>query len=153
MAASICAISKGRWAEFANRVANNDPATACFVLILLKVAEAQSTLDDYATLAALLAGSNTECDFTNYDRIVINSGVTFGVTTGVMYADFGNQTWSSAGGATNNDVVMAVLCYGLEADVDTDANLIPVAVYDAVITTNGSDLVFAPNASGLASAT
>ena len=105
MADIVFNVAKGKFAAYFDRVANNDPANSAIVIVLLKVAEADDTLKDYETLAALLAGSNTEADFTNYARKVLTDAV-ISVTTpdhtnDRMDAPIPEQTFSSAGGASN----------------------------------------------------
>lgn len=109
------------------------------ILVLLKVAEADDTLNNYDTLAALLAGSNTEADFTNYARkTVLNASVTVTVddSGNVVDVDIPDQTWTSAGGASNNTLVKAVICI----DGASDAARIPITHHDFAVTTDGSDL-------------
>lgn len=109
-------------------------------ILLLKVAEADATIRDYDNLSLLLAGSNTEADFTNYARKqVTNASITLTVddTGNVVDADIADQVWTSAGGATNNNLVKLVIC---EDGGGADTTLIPLSIHDFVITTDGTDL-------------
>lgn len=138
-------IAKGRIAELASRVNANDPTNSALIVVLLQVAEADATLIDYDTLADLLAGSNTEANFTNYARKVLdNTGgvtVTTDDTNNRVDVDIPNQTWTAAGGATNNTLVKALVCYDADTTGGTDANIVPLVAMDASGTTNGNDLI------------
>lgn len=117
------------------------------IIILLKVDEADDTLNNYDDLAALLAGANTECDFTNYARKTIANGaitVTVDDTNNRLDVDFADQTYTAAGGATNNNIVSAIIC----VDGANDAARIPVSKHEFVVTTDGTDLVLQLPADG-----
>ena len=76
MADGVFNISKGRVNEKTGRVANNDPANSALTIVLLKVAEADATVEDYDDLGAILAAmGNTEADFTNYARKELTDAV------------------------------------------------------------------------------
>lgn len=144
MANGVFNISKGKAAELAQRVEDGDPGTARLQLKLLKVAEADATLEDYDTFSALLAGSNTEADFTNYGGGKTLTAADITITTDDTGNDttiqiVNNQTWTSAGGATNNTLVKLIVCYDpLNTDIDT--NLVPLTHHDFSATTDGNDL-------------
>jgi hypothetical protein len=132
MADGVFDISKGAFAE-----KTRDDATK-FGILLLKVAEADSTLRTRATVAALLAASNTEANFTNYARktaltFTLNVDTTNHKST-ITVAD---QTWTLAGGALNNSLVKLVVFY---EESGSDSGRIPISFHDFVETTNGSDL-------------
>tara|TARA_R100001086_G_C11760143_1_gene237885 strand:- start:396 stop:821 length:426 start_codon:yes stop_codon:yes gene_type:complete len=135
-----------------NRINNNDPANAGLTIVLLSAAEADGTLEDYDTLAAILAGSNTEATFTNYARKDLSdldiSAPTPDDTNNRQEADFPNQTWASAGGASNNTLVKLIVCYNPDITSDVDANIIPLTHHDFAVTTNGGDLTAEPDANG-----
>ena len=132
MANGVFNIAKGRVAE---KIADS---AANIVVLLLKVAEADDTLNNYDTVAALLAGANTEADFTNYARKTgITGTVTVDDTNNWADCDIPDQTWTSAGGASNNTMVKAIIAYQESAG---DANLIPLTHHDWTPTTDGSDL-------------
>jgi len=147
-------IAKGRVVEFYNRVESNDPTNAAFILVLLKVAEADATLIDYDDLSALLgAAGNTEADFTNYARKVLTDTELAALpapddTNNRYDIDMPDQVFTAAGGATNNSLVKAIMCYDSDSTGGTDANIIPCAHYDFVATTDGSDLTLQVNAAG-----
>jgi len=145
MADQLFNISKGRHAEFHARVDGSDPTNAALVVLLLSAAEADATLIDYDTVAALLAGSNTEATFTNYARKVLTdadvSAITVDDSGNLVSAQIADQTWTSAGGASNNTIVKAIVAYDPDTTGGTDTALVPISHHDVSITTNGSDLV------------
>lgn len=120
-------------------------------ILLLKVAQADATLRTHATVAAILAAANTEADFTNYARKTGITG-TINVDTGAHTAnvDIPDQTFTSAGGASNNTLVKCVIFYDQGG---TDATRIPLVLLDCAITTNGNNLVLVINAAGIFVAT
>jgi len=147
-------IAKGRVVEFYNRVKSNDPANSAFIVVLLKVAEADGTLIGYDDLGALLgAAGNTEADFTNYARKAITDAELAALPapddTNNRY-DIGmpDQVYTSAGGATNNSLVKAIICYDADTTGGTDTDLIPCAHYDFAIITDGSNVTLEINAAG-----
>lgn len=157
MADQVFNIAKGRVVELYNRVKSNDPANSALIVVVLKVAEADATLIDYDTLSALLGGSNTESDFTNYARKVLTdtelAALAVDDTNDKFNIDIPDQTWTAAGGATNNTTVKLLLCYDDDTTGGTDANIIPLCHYDFAATTDGNDLTAVPHADGVFSAT
>ena len=145
-------IAKGKVNGYVDRVDTNDPTNSALIIVLLKVAEADGTLEDYDTLSALLAGSNTEADFTNYARKTLTdsdlTAPTPDDTNNWQTADMPDQTWTSAGGATNNTLVKLLVCYDNDSTGGTDANIVPLTHHDFAATTDGSDLVNVVNAVG-----
>jgi len=153
MADGVFNIAKGSVAERVRRVVNNDPANSALVVVLLKAAEADATLEDYDDLDALLtAGGNTEADFTNYARKTLTdadlSAPTVDDTDNRVDSDIPDQTWTSAGGASNNTTAKLIVCYDSDTTGGTDANLIPLTHHDFVETTDGNDLVAQVNTAG-----
>jgi len=145
MADQIFNIAKGRITEIYKRIKSNDPTNSAFVVVLLKVSEADATLIDYDTLSALLAGANTEADFTNYTRKVLTDAdiAAFPApddTNNRIDLDLPDFTYTAAGGATNNSLVKLILCYDSDTTTGTDADIEPLIHYDFVATTDGNDL-------------
>jgi hypothetical protein len=108
---------------------------------------AASGLRDRTTLATILgAAGNTEADFTNYAR---KTGITGTVTTDTANnrqdVDMPDQTWTAAGGATNNTLVKAIIYY---QDSAADSGRIPLVGLDFAVTTDGTDLTMQLNAAG-----
>lgn len=145
MANGVFNIAKGRVNELVERIESADPAAARLQLKLLTTTgiEADGTLEDYDTFSALLAGTNTEADFTNYGGGKTLTSTELSRTTddsgNTQYSTSTDITWTAAGGATNNTLAKLVICYDpLGTDVDT--NLIPLTHHDFSATTNGNDL-------------
>jgi hypothetical protein len=144
MADQVFNIAKGAFAEKIR-----DGATSVGIM-LLKTAESDATLRDYDTLAAILAGSNVEADFTNYARKTGLTGtVTVDDTNDRVDCDVPDQTWTLAGGASNNTLAKAIVFYQESA---ADSGRIPMSHHDFAETTTGSDITLQVNASGFARA-
>jgi hypothetical protein len=133
-------IAKGAAAEKAR-----DDATA-FGVLLLKANEAESTLKDRATVALILSNGSTEADFTNYAR---KTGITATLTVDNVNdrvdLDMPDQTWTTAGGATNNTLTKAVVYYQESA---ADSGRVPITIQDFAVTTDASDLTAQVAAAG-----
>jgi len=161
MANIVFNISKGEVNAYTKRVVNNDPANSALVLVLLKTVQADATLLDYDTLGAILTAgggtANVEADFTNYARKVLTntelSAPTVDDTGNEQYSDMPDQTYTSAGGATNNTLVKALICYDNDTTSGTDANLIPLTAHDVSVTTDGNNLTLTIPANGFYGAT
>lgn len=141
MADGVFNIAKGSFVEKIR-----DSGTVC-ILMLLKAAEADATLVDYDDLDALLTpAGNTEADFTNYARKTgLTATITVDDTNDRVDVDLPDQTFTSAGGTTDNTLVKAVVAYEESA---ADTGRVPLTHHDVSATTNGSDLNVNFNASG-----
>ena len=133
----------GRTNELVRRVVENDPANSALIVVLLKVTESDVLLKDYDDLGALIAGANTEADFTNYARVVLTDA---DLATPVPDdgSDFMESlltliTYVAAGGALNNSLVKAIICYDSDTGAGTDANIIPLTAHDMSLTTDGNN--------------
>lgn len=133
MADGVFHISKGAAAEKIRDAATN------VGVMLLKAAEADSTLAQYDDLSAILGASgNTEADFTNYARKTgITGTINVDDANGEVTADIPDQTWSNAGGTTDNSLVKLVVFYD---EGGTDATRIPLSHHDFAVSTGGGDL-------------
>lgn len=145
MSDQVFNVAKGRVVEFYNRVKSNDPAAATLVVVAFKVSEADATLIDYDLLSTLIAGSNTEANFTNYARIVLSDTELAALpspddTNDRYEVDIPDQTWTSAGGGTNNTLTKIVICYDPSSSGVTDSVMIPLTHHDFTPTTTGADL-------------
>jgi hypothetical protein len=131
---------KGEVKSLAALPAAND----ALIVVLLKLTglQADLTLADYTDLAALLAASNDECDFTNYTRKTL-TGVTNTVDNANNWLDTDavDFTYAAAGGATNNSIGKALICYDGDTTAGTDANIRPMTAHAFTATTDGNDLV------------
>ena len=148
MADGVFNIAKGKVAYYAGLPAASD----ALIVVLLKSTglEADNTLNNYDDLAAVLAAANDEADFTNYARKSVTASVTVTVddTNNWVDADLPDQTWTAAGGATNNTLGKLLVCYDGDTGAGTDSAIIPLTYHDFTATTDGSDLTAQIAASG-----
>ena len=152
MANFVFNIAKGRVAEFYNRVQTNDPANSALVAVVLATAglETDAVLIDKATLADVVAGTTNEVTNTGYARIVrIDTDL-------LALAPDNTNDWLSLdmadlafGAITAGDGWSKLLiCYDSDTTLGTDANIIPLCAYDAVLTPDGSAITLQINAAG-----
>ncbi len=140
-------ISKGEVSAYIKRIVNNDPANAVLKVVLLQASELDAVLEDYDTLALLLAAAgNTEATFTNYARKVLSdvdlSAPVVDDTANTKLSSLPQLTYTAAGGAANNNIVKAVFCYDPDSTGSTpDSGLVPLSANDYVKTTDGNDMV------------
>jgi hypothetical protein len=140
MADGVFNIAKGAVAEKIR-----DSASAVLIL-LLKANEAEATLRDRDDVAAILANGSTEADFTNYARKTgLTGSITVDDTNDRVDVDVADQTWTSAGGASNNTLTKLIVAYQESA---ADAGRVPLTHHDFAVTTDGSDLTAQINAAG-----
>lgn len=148
MADGVFNIALGEVKKFAKL---DGGANDALLLILLKSAglQADATLRDHDDLSALLATTTDEADFTNYARKVISSvTITVDDTNERVDIDIADQTYTAAGGATNNTLLKALLCYDPDTTVGTDTTVVPLTFHDFSVTTDGSDLTAQVAAAG-----
>lgn len=139
MADFVFNIAKGAAAE---KVRDSGSA---LLILLLKAAAADNTQKDVDDVSGLLGGA-TEADFTNYARKTGLTGtITVDDTNDRVDVDIPDQTWTSAGGASNNTLTDAVVAYQESA---SDSGRVPLTQHDFPVTTDGSDLTIQINASG-----
>ena len=156
MADLIFNISKGRFVEFYNRVDTNDPANSALIVLVLATSgiESDATLRDVDTVTALVAGATNEVTNSGYARKTLTDAdiVAFSPddTNDRADVDIPDQTWTGvAAGDGWNDVVIA---YDSDTTGGTDANIVPIALLDFVLTPDGSDITMQVNAAGFARA-
>jgi hypothetical protein len=118
-------IAKGKVARYADLPAATPDA---LVLVWLKSTglESDATLKDYDSLAAILAGTNDECDFTGYTRRTL-AGVTATPddTLDKMVVDATDPTaYTNTGTAQISGA--AIVCYDPDTSTGTDADLVPL---------------------------
>ncbi len=140
MASGIFNVAKGKWAYLATLPAGGDALEA--ILIQTTGLVADSVMQDYATVAAVFAGTSVEATFTNYARFVISAGSTTVAPDNVNNWMLGSSAlwvWNNAGGAVNNSISKAILAYRPTSG-SSDSAKIPLAYYDFVATTTGTNL-------------
>lgn len=142
MANIVFNIAKGRVVELYNRVENNDPANSALILVPIETSglESDATLIDVDTLAALLAGT------TNEQTTMGRKTLTDADLAALPAPDDGNDrydvslptvTWTAA---TGNAIAKIAVCYDSDTTSGTDANIVPLTLFDFVITPDGSDV-------------
>ena len=142
MADGIFNIARGSVAEKVR-----DGASAVGIL-LLQANETEADLVDHDTIASLLgATGNTEANFTNYQRKTsITATLTVDDVNNKASIDIPDQTWTSAGGTTNNTLTKLIVFYD---EGGTDSTRVPLLHFDFSVTTDGTDLTAKINAAGL----
>ena len=142
MANIVFNIAKGRVVEFYNRVENNDPTNSALILVPIETTglEADATLIDVDTLTALLAGTTNEQ--TTMGRKVLTdvelAALPAPDDTNDRYdVSLPTVTWTAA---TGNAISKIAVCYDSDTTTGTDANIIPLTMFDFVLTPDGSDI-------------
>jgi hypothetical protein len=142
MANIVFNIAKGRVVEYYNRVKSNDPANSALILVPIETSglEADATLIDVDTLAALVAGA------TNEQTTMGRKTLTDSDLAALPAPDDGNDrydislptvTWTAASG---NAISKIAVCYDPDTTGGTDSAIIPLTMFDAVATPDGNDL-------------
>lgn len=142
MANIVFNIAKGRVVELYNRVKSNDPANSALILIPIETTglEADATLIDVDTVTALLAGT------TNEQSTMGRKTLTDADLAALPAPDDANDrydialptvTWTAASG---NAISKMVVAYDADTTGGTDADLVPMTMFDAVATPDGNDL-------------
>jgi hypothetical protein len=143
MANIVFNIAKGAVAAYYDRVKSNDPANSALILIPIETAglEADSVLIDADTVAAVLAGTTNEQ--TTLGRKVLTDAE----LAAIPAPDDGNDrndrslptvTWAASAG---NAISKILVAYDPDTTTGTDANLVPLTMFDRVVTPNGDDIV------------
>ena len=133
-------IAKGAVAE---KIRNDDDAIV--ILLLLATSEADATLLDYDTVAAILAGSNTEVTDGSYARKAagsITATVTVDDTNNRVDVDMPDQTFTALDGAAIDRLVVA------QEESASDAGRVPLAILDFDIDPSGNDVIALFNSAG-----
>lgn len=142
MANIVFNIAKGRVGEFYNRVKSNDPANSAIILVPIETAglEADATLIDKDDLAAVLAGT------TNEQATMGRKTLTDADLAAMPAPDDANDrydfslpttTWAAAGG---NPISKILVCYDSDTTGGTDANIIPLTMFDFAVSPSGTDV-------------
>lgn len=143
MANIVFNIAKGRVVELYNRVENNDPTNAALIIIPIETSglESDATLIDADTVSALLSGT------TNEQTTMGRKTLTDADLAALPAPDDTNDrydvslptiTWA---GATGNAISKVVVAYDSDTTGGTDANIVPLTMFDAAFTPDGSDIV------------
>lgn len=135
-------IAKGRVVELYNRVKSNDPANSALILVPIETSglETDAVLIDKDDLAAVLAGA------TNEQTTMGRKTLTDADLAALPAPDDTNDrydiplptvTWT---GATGNPISKILVCYDSDTTAGTDSNILPLTMFDYVVTPSGTDI-------------
>jgi len=135
-------IAKGRVVELYNRVKANDPANSALIIVPIETSglEADSVLVDKDDLAAFLTGA------TNEQTTMGRKTLTDADLAALPAPDDTNDrydislptvTWTAA---TGNAISKLLVCYDSDTTGGTDANILPLCMFDFAITPSGADV-------------
>ena len=140
MANFVFNVSKGRVAEFYNRVDANDPSTARLVIVPIETTglETQANLEDSVGLAEVLDGTTNEQTTMGrkYLTDTETAALAADMTNNRMDVDIPDITWTAA---TGNAISGLVIAY--DPATSADSAIIPLTYHDFVVTPDGSDIV------------
>lgn len=141
MANIVFNISKGRGIELYRRVKAADPATSALVLVPIETTglEADAVLIDADTLAAVVAGTTNEQ--TTMGRKVLLAADLAALpapddTNDRFDVSLPTVTWAAA---TGNAISKILVCYR-NATGDADSAIVPVTMFDFLVTPTGTDV-------------
>lgn len=142
MANIVFNIAAGRVVELYNRVENNDPANSALILVPIETSglESDATLQDADTLAAVLAGTTNEQ--TTMGRKTLTDADLAALpapddTNNRYEVSLPTVTWTAASG---NAISKILVCYDPDTTAGTDANIIPLTMFDFAQTPSGADI-------------
>ena len=142
MANIVFNIAKGRVVELYNRVESNDPANSALILVPIETAglESDATLIDADTLAAVLAGATNEQ--TTMGRKTLTDAELAALpapddTNDRYEVSLPTVTWTAA---TGNAISKILVCYDSDTTGGTDANIVPLTMFDFAQTPSGADI-------------
>lgn len=124
-------IAKGRVAELAALNGAND----AFIVVLLQTGcQSDATLQDYNTLADVLAGAgNTEATFGGYSRKTLaNVLATVDTSANHVDVDATDPSWNPT---SSQALAKLLICYDGDTTSGTDTNIVPLIGDDFVVTT------------------
>jgi hypothetical protein len=135
-------IAKGRVVEYYNRVKSNDPANSALIIVPIETSglEADATLIDVDTLTALVAGT------TNEQTTMGRKTLTDSDLAALPAPDDTNDRYEVSlptftyTAATGNAISKFAVCYDSDTTSGTDANIIPLTMFDFVVTPSGTDI-------------
>jgi hypothetical protein len=141
MANIVFNIAKGRGVELYRRVKSADPATSAIVLVPIATAglESDATLIDAATLAAALAGTTDEQTTMGRKALVAADLAAFPSPDNGLdrfEVSLPTVTWV---GATGAPISKILVCYR-NATADPDSAVVPLTMFDFVVSPSGTDV-------------
>lgn len=143
MANIVFNIAKGRVVEYYNRVKSNDPAASAIILVPIETSglETDAVLIDKDDLAAVLAGTTNE-QTANMGRKTLTdvelAALPAPDDTNDRYdVSLPTVTWTAA---TGNAISKILVCYDGDTAAGTDANIVPLCMFDFAQTPSGADI-------------
>lgn len=135
-------IAKGRVVELYNRVKSNDPANSAFILVPIETSglEADTVLKDKDTLSDFLSGTTNEQATMGRKTLVDTDLAAFPApddTNDRYEVSLPTVTWTAA---TGNAISKILVCYDPDTTAGTDANIIPLTLFDFSVTPSGTDI-------------
>ncbi len=135
-------IAKGRVVELYNRVKSNDPTNSALILVPIETSglESDATLIDKDDLAAVLSGA------TNEQTTMGRKTLTDADLAALPAPDDANDrmdislptvTWIAA---TGNAISKILVCYDADTTGGADSAIVPLTMFDAAVTPDGTDL-------------
>lgn len=142
MANIVFNIAKGRVAELYSRVKSNDPANSALILVPIETSglEADAVLIDKDDLAAVLVGTTNEQTTMGRKTLTDVELAAFPApddTNDRMDVSLPTVTWTAA---TGNAISKLLVCYDGDTTSGTDANIVPLTLFDFVVTPSGTDV-------------
>lgn len=134
-------VSLGMVNAYHNRVENDDPANSAIILIPIETADLPSdaTLRDLDTLADILAAANEQ---TTMGRKTLTQAdiapVTIDDANDRAEAALPAVTWT---GASGNPIAKMLVCYDPDTTSGDDSNIVPLTMFDCVLSPDGNDFI------------
>lgn len=152
MADFVFNVAKGKINEYVARVVANDPANSALVIVGINTSEADGTLQDLDTLAAVLANGNTaELANTGYARTVYTdadlSAPSPDDSNNRQEADMPDIDWGAIT-ADDTDFTDILVCYDPDTTGGTDSAIVPLVCLDFEVTVDGSSITTQIGANG-----
>lgn len=142
MANVVFNCARGQIVALYTRVKNNDPANSAFILVPLETAglESDAVLVDKDTLSDILSGSTNEQ--TTMGRKTLTDAELAAVPPPLDASDryelsLPAVTWAAAAGSPVSKILV---CYDSDTTSGTDANIIPLTMFDFVAAPTGVDI-------------
>lgn len=142
MANIIFNIAKGRIIELYRRVKANDPANSAIIIVPIETTglEADATLIDKDDLAALLSGTTNEQTTMGRKTLTDADLAAFPApddTNDRYEVSLPTTVWTAASG---NPISKLAICYDPDTTSGTDADIIPLTMFDFAMSPSGSDI-------------
>lgn len=142
MANIVFNIAKGMVAKYYDDIKSGLYANGAIILVPIETSglEADATLIDVDTLTALVAGTTNEQ--TTMGRKTLNAAALAAIpapddTNDRNERSLPTTTWTAASG---NPISKIAVCADLDTTAGTDANIIPLTMFDFVQTPSGADI-------------